>query len=170
MWKKIIFKVVTMLVVFMGLGSYGAYLSGQPVPIFNSKNLANIKSTLNGMVDSVKPDNIAKTTKTAIKGEPEKLFFKWKTPDGQTHFGDKPSADALDIVVIRGKDLRGNTVAATKIPEPEPEKESQASNSGSSMPNPYSPEGVKEIMDKAKNVEKLMQDRVEQQEKMMREL
>ena len=169
MWKKLVFKVVMMLMIFMGLGSYGAYLSGQPIPIFNSKNLVSIKSKLSGMIDSAKPENIAKTAKSAVEGEPEKLFFKWKSPDGQTHFGDKPSPDALNIEVIRGKDLRGNTVAATKIPEPEPEKE-QASNSGSSMPNPYSPEGVKEIMDKAKNVEKLMQDRAEQQEKMMREL
>ena len=169
MWKKIAFKAFMMLAIFMGLGSYGAYLSGQPVPIFNSENFANIKAQLSAMVDSAKPANIAKTAKTAVEGEPEKLFFKWKAPDGQTHFGDKPSIDAQNIEVIRGQDLRGNTVAATKIPEPEPEKEQQATNSGSGIPNPYSPKGVKEMMDKAKNVEKLMQDRVEQQEKMMRE-
>ncbi len=168
MWKKIAFKAVVMLGIFMGLGSYGAYLTGQPVPIFNSQNFANIKSQLNGMIDSVKPANIAKTAKTAVEGEPEKLFFKWKTLDGQTHFGDKPSADAQGIEVIRGKDLRGNTVAATKIPEPEPEpeKEQQATNSG--MANPYSPEGVKEMMDKAKNVQKLMDDRMKQNEEMMK--
>jgi len=170
MWKKIIFKAVTMLLIFMGLGSYGAYLSGQPIPIFNSKNLASIKSSLNNVLESVKPDNIAKTTKTVVEGEPEKLFFKWTSPSGQTQFGDTPAADAQNIEVIRGKDLRGNVVAATKIPEPEPEEERQADNTGSSMSNPYSPEGVKEIMQKARDVEKLMQDRAAQQEKMMGEL
>lgn len=165
MWKKIIFKVLMMLVIFIGLGSYGAYLTGQPIPIFNSQNLAGIKAKFANMMDSARPSNIAKTAQSAVEGEPEKLFFKWKMPDGQTHFGDKPSVGALNIEVIRGKDLRGNTVAATKIPEPEPEKP-QASNDAN-IPNPYSPEGVKEIMDKAKNVQKLMDERMQQQKDAM---
>lgn len=165
MWKKIIFKVLMMLIIFMGLGSYGAYLTGQPIPIFNSENLASIKAKFATIFDSAKPSNIAKTAQSVVDGEPEKLFFKWKGPDGQTHFGDRPAAGALNVEVIRGKDLSGNTVAATQMPEPEA-GQPQASTD-TSMPNPYSPEGVKEIMDKAKNVQKLMDERMQQQQKAM---
>lgn len=165
MWKKIIFKALIMLVIFMGLGSYGAYLTGQPIPVFNSKNLASIKAKFANAMDSVTPNNIAKTASSAVEGEAEKVFFKWKTADGQTHFGDQPSAGAVDVVVIRGKDLRGNTVAATKIPEPQPETAEAPVDT--SMSNPYTPEGVKEIMQKAKDVQKLMDERAQQQKDAM---
>lgn len=171
MFKKIIFKAIIMVIIFMGLGTYGAYLTGAPVPFFNAKTLEGIKESFASFTDSVKPENIGKTAKTAIEGEPEKLLFKWKDASGATFFGEKPPHDALEVKVFRNNDLNVNVVAATPIPEEEEEETSKTVAADDMvMPNPYSPEGVKQIMQQAKDVKQQMEERMEEQQKIMDQL
>lgn len=173
MWKKLIFKVVVMVIIFMGLGSYGAYLTGAPIPIFNAKNWASIKHKFNKTLDSfsmdkVKPQAAPKTP----EGLPAKGIYKWRDASGGIHFGERPPAGALEVQALNSSDFdRVNVVAPTKIPEPEEVVAEQENDSSESvMPNPYSPEGVKEIMDQAKDVKKQMEERMQQQQDLLKEI
>lgn len=173
MWKKIILKMLVMLAIFMGIGSYGAYLTGSSIPIFNQQNLAKVKSTWNKTVATVsQPKKIVSSApsvmKNAVQGEEEKTLFRWKDSQGGIHFGDQPSADATDIQPIRSSELTVNTMKST--PKPKVNNTPQTTAPSTVMPNPYSPSGVKEIMQRAQDVQTQMNQRAGQQQNLLNEL
>jgi hypothetical protein len=91
--------------------------------------------------------------------------YKWRDKNGVMQFSSTPPVDgsAAEQVVLKPND---NVVQAVKVPE----KETASAAVSSEMPNPYSIKGMKKVMDDAKGVEKLLQDRHEQQQKMLNDL
>jgi hypothetical protein len=91
--------------------------------------------------------------------------YKWRDEHGVMQFSNTPPASgaAAEQIVLKPN---SNIVQAVKIPV----KESAAEEVSSSAPNPYSIKGMKKVMDDAKGVEQLLQNRHEQQQKMLNDI
>jgi len=82
--------------------------------------------------------------------------YQWTDEKGVTHFGGTPPTGQG---TYKKKEIQSNAnvVQAIKSPEEE-EKEEQRSRSAS-VGSVYSPEGVKDLMDQAKDMQKQMEER-----------
>ena len=95
------------------------------------------------------------------------LIYKWKDAEGVTQFTSSPPPAGVEYT-SKGYDPNMNLIQSVKVkpePEAEPEAEPQSKKEKtSSIGNPYSPEKVEKLFDDAKNIEKLLNDRMKQQE------
>ena len=92
--------------------------------------------------------------------------YKWVDENGIQHFGSTPPAG----VVAEAKHLKPsqNVIQALKIPEKEDaDKEESIKKDDGVLKNPYNPENMKQIINDAKNVQKLLDQRFENQKEMM---
>ncbi|MCW8982939.1 MAG: hypothetical protein OQK13_02745, partial [Gammaproteobacteria bacterium] len=94
----------------------------------------------------------------------------WQDADGSWHMGDTPPANAkYETVTV---DPNTNLIQASKpapvvAPAPQPVKE-ESVQPAYSPAMAYDPEKVTEIMDSAHNVDKLLQQRKERQDQMLK--
>ena len=95
----------------------------------------------------------------------EVTVYKWVDKDGIQHFGSTAPAG----VVAEEKHLRpnDNVIQAMKIPEKEETEKKPAVNADAILKNPYKPENVKQLINDAKNVQKLLDQRFENQKEVM---
>lgn len=165
MLKKAFFKVFMVLVLFIGLASYGSYLTTGQMPFFSIKTWNKVKYTVANWAEALSPQNVVEQVQGESEQEPELVLFRWRDAEGGLHFGDAPPEDALELEMIRSSDLRPNTMPATEVLREEEIEEAEAE-----PVNPYTPEGVKEIMDKAKDAAKLLEQRQQQQQEALDQL
>jgi len=109
-------------------------------------------------------DRTPKNLSNAVTDETVQVY-KWRDKNGVMQFSNIPPADgsSAEQVVLQPYD---NAVPEVKVPE----RETVAAEVGSETPNPYSIKGMKKVMEDAKGVERLLQDRHEQQQKMLNNL
>lgn len=91
--------------------------------------------------------------------------YKWRDEHGVMQFSNTPpqTGGAAEQVVL---DPNHNLMQAVKVPEEEdvkPEVEAES-------PNPYSVKGMKKVVDDAKGVEQLLQQRHESQQQMLKDI
>ncbi len=94
-------------------------------------------------------------------------IYKWRDEHGVMQFSNAPPptvSNAERVILNPDKNL----VPAVKIPVKKEEKAKQAATA--EMPNPYSVKGMKKVMDDARGVEKMLQKRHEDQQKMINNL
>jgi hypothetical protein len=105
-----------------------------------------------------------KNLRNAVTDEKVQVY-KWRDKNGVMQFSNTPPADgsSAEQVVLKPND---NVVPAVKVAE----KETVAAEVTSETPNPYSIKGMKKVMEDAKGVEQLLQNRHEQQQKMLNDL
>ena len=96
------------------------------------------------------------------------LFYKWYDTDGNVQFTTEPPADGIEYTIM-GFDPNTNVIQAVKTPTRE-------SGSGESIPtqkkiddpedigNPYSKENIKKLFEDTKNIEKLLKQRLQDQD------
>ena len=91
--------------------------------------------------------------------------YKWRDEHGVMQFSNTPppTGGAAEQVVL---DPNHNLMQAVKVPE-EAEVEQQVE---AESPSPYSVKGMKKVMDDARGVEELLQQRHEGQQEMMKNL
>ncbi len=90
-------------------------------------------------------------------------IYKWRDDNGVMQFSSTPppTGGAAEQVVL---DPNSNLMQAVKVPEEvKPEVETES-------PNPYSVKGMKKVMDDARGVEEMLQQRHEGQQQMLKEL
>lgn len=101
------------------------------------------------------------------------IFYKWYDAEGNVQFTTQPPADGIEYTV-KGYDPNTNVIRSVKLPEPEIEtKQPSASTRESSgtqpnpqlnpQLNPYDAESIKKLFEDTQNIEKLMQQRLENQ-------
>lgn len=91
--------------------------------------------------------------------------YKWRDENGVMQFSNTPppTGDAVEQVVL---DPNHNLMQAVKVPEEAEVKQQVEAES----PNPYSVKGMKKVMDDARGVEELLQQRHEGQQEMIKNL
>ncbi len=106
------------------------------------------------------------------KSAHQDIVYQWRDAEGSLHFTSQPPPEGTEYTV-KGYDPRTNLIQSVKIEE-EPEvsvtdseqNERTQVKGASDIGNPYSPEKVEKLFNDAKNVEKLLNDRMKQQEAM----
>ena len=95
----------------------------------------------------------------------EVTVYKWVDENGIQHFGGTPPAG----VVAERKHLKPslNIMQAKKIPEKEEAGDASVKKDDGILKNPYNPENMKQIINDAKNVQKLLDQRFENQKEML---
>lgn len=97
--------------------------------------------------------------------EKDVTVYQWKDEHGVTHYGGTPPTGQGSY---DKKEIRANTnvVQATKQTEEEDKPETQGSRIAK-VGSIYSPEGVKNLMDDTKDLQKQMNDRTAEQDKLL---
>lgn len=149
---KLLAKIAMMLFVMLGISNYGYYLmtgnlpfSGFKLPDFSTPSLSEVNPLSDG----------------------KDKAYKWTDEHGVTHYSNEepPVESAAEIIEV---DPNTNIIQSIEIPEKETEKEPSTITP---VEGPlYKPENIKKLIDDAKNVEKVLQDRHEQQEEIINSL
>ena len=95
-------------------------------------------------------------------------IYEWRDSEGDIQFTNEPPPQGVEFE-IRQFDPNANVIQSVKLPPAKPEpaasETQQPQESGApEAPSPYSPESVKKLMDDAKNVEKLLNQRFQNQQ------
>ncbi len=93
------------------------------------------------------------------------IFYKWHDSDGNIQFTSEPPPDGTEYT-LKGFDPDTNVIQAVNVPPKESvSDESSPTQNKSADPgeigNPYSSESVKKLYEDAKNIEKLLKQRVQ---------
>ena len=136
-------------------GSTWMSFSNFELPDFSTPSLPNVPK-----VDSI--------TDSAGLGTGEVEIYEWIDSEGAIQFSNQPPPAGVEYQV-RQFDPNANVIQSVELPAEEAETaavEAQESGPGDAQESasPYTPEGVKKLMDDAKNVEKLLNQRFQSQE------
>ncbi len=101
------------------------------------------------------PKNIS----NAVSDEKVQVY-KWRDENGVMQFSNTPPLNSSQAEQVE-LDPNKNLVQAVKVPEKEEPKQVVKTEA----PNPYSVKGMKKVMDDAKGVEDMLQQRHEDQQK-----
>ena len=93
------------------------------------------------------------------------VFYQWYDAEGNLQFTSEPPAQGIEYTV-KGFDPDTNVIQAIKAPpeQDEAETDEQKSAKADDFGNPYSGDSIKKLLDDAKNVEKLLNQRLKDQE------
>lgn len=158
--KKLFFKLVVVVIVLLAVPYY--FLGGSlPLPGF-------LQGMFSGSGDSNKP-----LSATSVRTDRDVTVYKWVDEKGHTHFSEKPPMGKVAQTI----ELKTNTnlMQAVKVPESEQAEEASGAKvfslgksfdsdpdnkaSDGGLENPYTPEGVQNLIENAKNVSKMMDQR-----------
>ena len=146
--KKLAIKVVFVVLILFGLSNYGLYLTTGKTPF------SNFSSPLpNASLQDLKPE-LPKGNDTA---------YKWTDEKGVVHYSSEPppdlaKAEKLDV------DPDTNLIQGVEAPVAPVQT---ATNQAPTLTNPYSAEGIQQTLDKARNVQKILDERHKEQKKLM---
>lgn len=119
-----------------------------------------------GDMDAIVPEKISGAMSNAVSGEKVQVY-KWRDKDGVIQFGSQPP---LSVNNAEHLELNTSTNVVKAIKVPEKKSEITQAEVKTDIKSPYSIKGMKKVMDDAKGVEKLLQDRHEAQQKMLNDL
>ena len=103
------------------------------------------------------------------------IVYQWRDAEGNLNFTSSPPPEGIEYTA-KGYDPNANLIQSVKLEEEASEQDRGADseqNTGdqvekaSDIGNPYSPEKIEKLFNDAKNVEKLLNDRMKQQEAML---
>lgn len=107
----------------------------------------------------------AKTPKnlTSVLTDEKVQVYKWRDKNGVMQFGNTPPTTVTnaEMVVLNPNN---NLIQAVKIPE---KKEEPKEAAKAEVPNPYSVKGMKKVMKDARDVGDMLQQRHDEQQKML---
>jgi len=94
------------------------------------------------------------------------IFYKWYDAEGNLQFTTEPPAEGIEYTV-KGYDPNTNVIQAVKTPAAEtmPNEPVSTGETASALPemNPYDAESIKKLFDDTRNIEKLLNQRHENQ-------
>lgn len=167
---KILFKVIIAILIFVGLGYYSNYLMTGKTPSIDINklttpdiNISKFTDTFSKKIETIKQDISPKETS----------LYKWKDAKGVIHYtSEKPSGDIQDLESIK---LSSDTNIIPSVSAPAPINDSserssshqQTQTTTEAPSNIYSPEGIKNLINEAKDVQNLMNEQFNQQENLI---
>lgn len=101
-------------------------------------------------------------------GDGETIIYQWKDSSGNIQFTNSPPPQGVEYTV-KGYDPDANVIQSVKFPDEQidaeetPGQEDKLPTDAEGVASVYSPERVNKLIDDAKNVEKLLNDRLKQQ-------
>lgn len=165
------FKIISMLVVIGMLSVLPMIYMGKldPMAMLNGNfgndiGLGNIDSIQDaGKKIAILKEKAPKNLSTVTTDEKVQVY-KWRDENGVLQFSNTPPAHMKNAEQIE-LNPNHNVVEATKVPEVEVRDTS--SSPQAQVHNPYTPGGMKQAVENAQGIEAMLQDRADQQKKMM---
>lgn len=159
--KKLLFKVVLLVGIMLTVPYY--LLGGGALPDF-------LKNMMGGQAEKpALPSNLSTVTT-----DKNVTVYKCRDTNGQIQFSDLPCGESSEAIHLR---TNTNVVQAVKVPEKEDEEEGGAGlislgskkdkDGNVELPNPYSPEGVQQIIKDAQKAAETMNKRNQEAAKVM---
>lgn len=143
--KKLVIKCILMIGVFMGISQYFVYIMTG-------------KSPLEGLKPpSFSLDSISAPSIENIATGGKQTVYKWVDANGVTQYSAEPPPDQVaDTLEV---DPNTNLVQGLKMEEEEEEGTTTAAPEVNMPQNIYSPGAVKKLIDDAKNVSSMLNER-----------
>ena len=96
------------------------------------------------------------------------IIYEWRDAAGNIQFSTEPPPAGVEYS-MKGYDPNTNVIQSVKLPKDDAESvviefDGDAPADGQKIGNPYSPEAVDKLFEDAKNIEKLLNERMKQQE------
>lgn len=95
------------------------------------------------------------------------VFYKWRDADGNLHFTSEPPPEGVDYT-LKGYDPDANVIQAVQPETVAIEAEAEATSPVSTQTrepgdigNPYSQESIEKLFNDAKNIEKILNERLQ---------
>lgn len=186
MLKRLFFRTIMMFVMFVGIGSYFAYMKGHsPLELLDKLRNAQATQSALGSLETLAPlanqgeandgTQVLKAGKTTV--------YKWQDETGQWHYGQSAPSDANDVqalvinpnqnviagiaVPAAGDDddkatatTESDAAAATgNKPAGKGKSKNDAPPAGELPDNPYSPEAIKKLFEDAKSLQSTLDAR-----------
>lgn len=140
---------------------------GKPLMSFSSLKMPEM-----GLPDVPSLPKSTSTGLTTGAGSDNTVIYQWKDSSGSIQFTNSLPPEGVEYTV-KGYDPDTNVIQSVKLPE-ETSEEEQVVQTEKKLPSEpdglasvYSPEKVNKLIDDAKNVEKLLNDRLKQQNAIM---
>lgn len=101
-------------------------------------------------------------------GEKKKtdIIYQWRDEKGDLHFTNSPPPEGIEYTA-KGYDPNANLIQSIDIKHDEPDPKVATDTqigAPAKIGNPYSPEKVEKLFNDARNVQKLLDERIKQQE------
>ena len=99
------------------------------------------------------------------------VFYKWYDGEGNIQFTTEPPPEGVEFT-LKGFDPNANVIQSVKLP-PEKNRAEETSPTAKKaddpgdIGNPYSPDTIKKLFEDTKNIEKLLQQKLQDQESMV---
>ena len=137
---------------------------GRTLMSFSDFNLPDFKMPDFKMPDMPGSDSLLPTDGA---GSREDVFYRWNDAKGNVHFTTEPPPDGIEYAV-KGYNPDTNLIQAVEIPVEEPpppavEPVSEDKSSAQGLDNPYNKDKIQKLLDDSKNIEKLLNQRFEDQ-------
>lgn len=184
---RLLFKAMLPLFAMMGAGAYFMYMQGySPFEMFGgasqqfAQTLKKLDTSVTSQVNAVKasvtsssaPDDQVVKRVVASK---QRTFYRWEDAQGRWFYGDNPPPDAKrlrkiavnseqNVLAAPATEVSDNVVKAARVSQPSVTPVSAAAKSAAlelpeGVQNPYSPGGVQHLIDQAKQIQKIMDQR-----------
>lgn len=149
--KRFAFKIALMIFVMLGISNYGFYLMTGKAPLLSGFKF---------------PD-FSKTDLNPLSSAPE-TAYKWVDENGRTHYSNEVPAQSQPAIEVIKVDPNTNIIQAVELPEEAEEGETTVITP---VEGPlYKPENIQKLINDAKNVEKVLQERHKKQEEIINNL
>ena len=96
------------------------------------------------------------------------IFYKWYDSEGNVQFTSEPPPEGVDYS-LKGFDPNANVILSLELPADQKEKDGsevkpvKAADADNDM-NPYSADSIKKLFEETRNIEKMLKQRLEDQE------
>ena len=176
---KLFVKTMLAVVVVAGLAPFTIIKGpdGDTLMKFSDLGLPNLPFKMPGftMPDAtslVPSGNSGLQTEAELRAADENLkgksiFYQWHDSEGNIQFTSEPPPDGVQYTV-KGYDPDANVIPSVKLPANQNSDDSEPSADnklqGGDTVNPYSADSIKKLFEDAKNIEKMLQQRYQEQE------
>jgi hypothetical protein len=155
------FKIFSMLVILAVLSIMPMIYMGKFDPAASIDSMLGSGTSEFKKLKAKVPKNL-----TSVVTDKKVQVYKWRDERGVMQFSNTPPADGGQAERVELNPNK-NIVDAVKIPVQESAEKEVAK---AEAPNPYSPKGMKKVIDDARGIEQLLKQRDENQQKMLNNL
>jgi hypothetical protein len=171
---RLALKAVMLTIVIFGAVNYMSYLQtgSSLLPIWAEKTMAKIAHAKVVAIQALNSVN----AREAQDSEAE-VIYKWTDADGVLQYTNVPPSQGINAEIVQ-VDSNTNLIPAVTASQSEAEAVplvtvpavAEKLPAGPDQPFPYTPEQVKKTMDDARNVQQMMNEKLEKQQQVLDEL
>lgn len=171
MHGKLIFKTAIMLAIMIGLANYGFYVTtGKTLVSRDALPKVSLDSLPKVSLDSLPAIELPNLNRLTPSLPADKdTVYKWKDLEGNIHYTSEPP-DNADNIVAEKLEVDPNTNLIQGIDVPEESEQAEAIQAPSPKISTPTPQGAQKLIEDARNVQTLLDERYREQQRAIGDL